>query len=202
MGHYYKQSLSVGQFAVLDTLRGIIDSYKKSGRKYCFPSQDTILDKLAQFHHINICKRTLNNWLAKLVRLGLIYRIRRLSRVRFTSTVYYLLDRGGAGVVRAKKIIGAAKRISAILPSRVKKIANNRHTAQCQYSGGAPRTGAHASTEQSKRCETSELRKQDLVAPGPEIRPEEGEERPLSMRECLNKVYDLHKTRWFKKGRS
>lgn len=201
MGTYYKQALSVGQFAVLDTLRGIIDSYKKSGRKYCFPSQDTLLEKLRAYHGIKICKRTLNNWLAKLERLGLIYRIRRLSHVRFTSTVYYLLDRGGAGVVRAKKIIGAAKRLRSVLPSRVKKIANDRHTAQCQYSGGGLKNRPRASGE-TKRCEASELSRQDVSAPEMETRPRESEERPLSMRECLNKVFDLHKARLLGKGRS
>lgn len=190
------QSLTVGQVAILDTLRG---HTKRYGRKYCWPSQDSILQKLRDFHAIKISKRTLNYWLRKLERLGLIHRIRRLSREQFKSTVYYVSDWGGFGVVKAKKLIGYAKRLRSIFPSRAQRIANDRDTTKSQYSGrGLNYMRPHASKEQ-KRCETSELRK-DVTAPSMETRPEEGKERPVEMRECLDLIYSKHKARLLGKG--
>lgn len=186
---YYKQRLSAGKMAVLDVLRGIRDHYsKKSGRKYCFPTQETILDKLSLYFGIEICRRTLNYWLADLQKKKLIARVRNLTAARWSSTRYYLCDRGGSGVVRAKKFIGMAKRLGSILPARVKKIAHNMHTSRMQHTGGGLKDSPPAPVE-TKRCEASELKK-DVSAPSPETRPGERAERPESMRQCLKEVYE------------
>lgn len=117
---------------MLDTLRGIIKRY---GKAYCFVTHDTLLEKLREYHNKIISKRTLCYWLKALEDKGLIYRIRRLSWERWKPTVYYLLDRGGWGVVRAKKAIGVFKRLAQILPSRAQKIANDMNTTSMKHSG-------------------------------------------------------------------
>jgi hypothetical protein len=143
--------------ALLDTLRGLIASHRgTTGRKYCFPSQETLMELLEKYHFVTICRKTLNNWLGKLQRLGLIFRKRRLTWDKFRSTCYYVLDWGGQGVMRAKKNIGVAKRLAKIFPSREKKITHDKHTSSMSYSGRAPEKSAPASKDKGKRLETNQ----------------------------------------------
>ncbi|MBW7956531.1 MAG: hypothetical protein H3C68_01445 [Deltaproteobacteria bacterium] len=194
------KGITAGQWALLDVIRGIIATYASTGRKYCFPSQQTLLEKLDTFHGIAICRKTLNNWLRKLERAKLIYRKRRLTRGLFRSTAYYLLDRGGYGLVKAKKIIGQAKRLASVFPKRVQKVTHDRHTTKCHDSGGRPQKKAAPAPVETKRCEASDLRK-DLSAPAASTRPEDGKERPASMVECMEKVLGLDRARLLRKTR-
>lgn len=195
----YVQALSIGEVAVLDTLRGI---QKRYGKKYCFPSQDTILEFLEKFHHIRICKRTLNYWLAKLVRKGLIYRHRRLTRASFRTTAYYLLDRGGFGVVKAKKLIGTAKRLASVLPSRMQKIANDKDTANIRHSGGRPGKKAAPAPVKALRCETSDQMKGSSAPGSSGAEPKEGKEPQEggAVRACMDLVRSLNRSRLLRRG--
>lgn len=141
------------EMAVLDTLRGV---QRKYGKKYCFPSQETILRLLERIHGIKVCRRTLNYWLKRLVERKLIHRIKRHRReldrrgnptgpLQLNSTAYYLCDKVSQGVSRAKKIIGYAKRLCSLWPSRVQKTALNTFNPQYVYGkdliGGGPDSG-------------------------------------------------------------
>ena len=77
---------------ILLTLNALQGKYNK---KYSFPSQKTILNKLEEFYGIYICKRTLNYHLAKLEMEYFIYRRRRITTNSsgcyvFNSTLYSL----------------------------------------------------------------------------------------------------------------
>lgn len=194
------KGITEGQWALVDVIRGIIKTYASTGRKYCFPSQKTLLEKLDTFHGIVICRKTLNNWLRALERARLIHRQRRLTRGLFRSTAYYLLDRGGYGLVKAKKIIGRSKRLALVFPKRVQKVTHDRHTTKCHDSGGRPEKKAAPAPVETKRCEASDLNK-DLSAPAASIGPKEGEERPPSMLECMEKVFSLEKARLLRKAK-
>ena len=67
----------------------------KHGKKYCFPSQLTILKLLLRHQHIKISLRTLNRWLRWLEDGGYFVRKRRITAQKngvhhFKSTLYKL----------------------------------------------------------------------------------------------------------------
>lgn len=179
------KGITAGQWAVLDVLRGIIKAYARSGRKYCFPSQETILQKLRDYHGVEIKRRTLCYWLKRLEAMKLIFRQRRLTRARFMSTAYYILDRGGNGIVKAKKKIGQAKRLALIFPRRAQKFAHDRHATQCQHSGGAADKAAAPASGETKRYEDAERRSspdcEKTAEPAPSAEPE-GRERIAALK--------------------
>ena len=77
---------------IVSTLQSIADKYK---RKYCYPSQKTLLRILNGKYNLNISLRTLNRVLKELSDSGLIQRIRRHRKDRilgyvFKSTCYYV----------------------------------------------------------------------------------------------------------------
>ena len=81
-----------GQEAVLQVLRGFCVAFKK---RYCYPSQDTLLRSLNTKFGIEISKRSLNYWLRELEDEGWIGRLRRLRRgktgeLEFFTTLYTL----------------------------------------------------------------------------------------------------------------
>lgn len=189
MGRYVAgQGLTEGYFALLDILQGIQKKYGK--RNYCFPSQNTLMRLLKDCHRTIISKRTLNRWLRKMEDQGLIWRKRRLTRACFRTTAYYILQWGQKAAAKVRKNIGRAKRLRDLYPSQMPRMANDKHTTKCVYAGGASKTEAPAFVE-TKRCETSELRKQDSSVLNSEIRPREGTERPELVTECRKKIWDV-----------
>ena len=74
-------------------LKVLLRLNKFYGKKYCFPSQNTILKHLKEMCSHGICRRQLNYDLKNMVFHGLIRRIRRHRRTKtrgmeFRSTLY------------------------------------------------------------------------------------------------------------------
>jgi len=72
---------------------------KKHGKKYCFPSQETLLRLLRKFYGIERSRRTLNRWLTDIESSGYIRRKRRIRRdprigIVFQSTLYRITKKG------------------------------------------------------------------------------------------------------------
>lgn len=167
----YVYALKTDELAILDLLKGMSKKYDK---KYCYPAQETILELLKKFHGIVMSIRTLNRRLAKLQKMGLIRRIRRLTRSAWTSSAYYVCDRVGVASARVKKILGCSKRLAPIYPSQLPKLADNKINTKSRFVSGGPKSPPAAPVE-TLRCEASDLRK-DLCAPGPCEKPQEGKE--------------------------
>lgn len=75
---------------VLSILWGLSKYHNK---RYCFPSQNKIMELLGSRFFIRISKSTLNRWLAGMVSVGLIKRVRRITwherkGLIFKSTLY------------------------------------------------------------------------------------------------------------------
>lgn len=73
----------------------IISICAKYGKAYCYPSQETILRLLEEYHDIKICRRTLNHilkWLEEHKRFKRTRRHRAGSngRILFATTMYTL----------------------------------------------------------------------------------------------------------------
>lgn len=69
------------------------------GKKYCFPGQKTILEKLKDFRGLKISIATINRWLKVLEDSGYIKRTRRISYDKkrgtiFRSTLYKITKKG------------------------------------------------------------------------------------------------------------
>lgn len=67
----------------------------KYGKKYCYPSQDKIVEILSKFYKVDISRRSLNRWLRYLEDEGYFERRRRITmgddgRFHFRSTIYIL----------------------------------------------------------------------------------------------------------------
>lgn len=76
--------------AIIRTLAGVGLAHEKA---YCFPSQETILGLLGQYHEVDMSRRTLNRHLAVLEDQGYFERVRRHGKgkdgqIRFASTLY------------------------------------------------------------------------------------------------------------------
>lgn len=68
---------------------------RKKTTRYCWPSQEAILDLLKRFHGLEVSRRTLNRYLNDMEGRGYFKRIRRTKtdeqgRKVFTSTLYVL----------------------------------------------------------------------------------------------------------------
>ena len=109
--------------AILGTLVGISKTYKK---RYCFPSQNKILDLISRFHGFGISRRTLNRDLFELEKEGFIKRIRRLRRsgsgsLLFSSTLYKFTGKA------FKYLYGLGKWVEGIFSAfRVPKVSHNK----------------------------------------------------------------------------
>ena len=91
----------------------------QSGKDYCWPSQEKIIEILDQVHQISISRRTLNYHLRALEDHGFIRRIRRIKRgkngqIEFHSTLYCLLD-------KARKLL---KKLMRFIYRSMKKFAH------------------------------------------------------------------------------
>jgi len=83
-------------------------------KKYCYPSQNSLLDLLKRHHGIEISRRSLNYHLRFLEDNGFIHRVRRIPKKTgeawlFKSTMYWLkkkaygmLSKVAAGLSRSK----------------------------------------------------------------------------------------------------
>lgn len=76
-------------------LKAITYLIRMSSKKYCYPSQDSILTLLNDHYDLKICRRTLNYHLRQLENEHFIKRIRRISRgpngrPLFSSTLYFV----------------------------------------------------------------------------------------------------------------
>jgi len=124
----YRPQVRKEYLAVLNVLVGIRDFYNKrrsnlKQMEYCYPAQETILAKLREYHGIDICRRTLNRWLARMAALKVISRVRRLTRGRFMSTAYYVINQNSKGVSLVRKEIGRARRLAG----QFKRLAFSPH---------------------------------------------------------------------------
>lgn len=84
------------EVAVMNTLVSIMSTH---GKLYCYPSQETILDRVAKYQGIVVCRRTLNYCLARLEINEMVVRTRRITRgpdgqYEFRSTMYKLGRKG------------------------------------------------------------------------------------------------------------
>ena len=140
-------TLTSFQIAILDTLRGIARTY---GKRYAFPTQETILEKVREYHGLKRARSSLNYALKDLEEKKLIHRVRRTRAGRFTSTAYYVLDRSKSAAARSvRRLIGQAKRLgrvfSAVRPNRVQLIGHNQVPENRQgygrLEGGGPFEG-------------------------------------------------------------
>ena len=73
----------------------LIHLSRKYGKKYCYPSQDKIIELLNKYHNIKISRRSLNRWLRYLEDEGYFVRRRRITkgdddRFHFKSTIYII----------------------------------------------------------------------------------------------------------------
>ena len=108
--------------------------------RYCFPAQETILKFLKKSFGLDISLRTLNYDLSEMEAQGRIKRRRRLSRTKFTSTLYFITRKGARWFSALKKVFGF------FTSSRLQNFANNTvliHedrflNGQNQDSGGDP----------------------------------------------------------------
>ena len=87
---------------VLPILYGLNVHY---GKKYCFPGQKKILEKLKDFRDLKISIATINRWLRVLEDEGYIKRTRRISRHKklgtiFRSTIYKIKKKGYTRLAR------------------------------------------------------------------------------------------------------
>ena len=78
--------------SLFQTLIHLSSKYKK---KYCYPSQEKILELLRKYHGIGISRRSLNRWLRHLENQGYFRRQRRITpdgegSYRYKSTLYIL----------------------------------------------------------------------------------------------------------------
>jgi len=76
-------------------LKAITYLIRMSSKKYCYPSQDTLLNLLNTHYGVKICRRTLNYHLRQLENRHFIKRVRRISRgpegrPLFKSTLYFV----------------------------------------------------------------------------------------------------------------
>lgn len=73
----------------------LIHLSRKYGKKYCYPSQDKIIELLKKYHKVELSRRSLNRWLRYLEDAGYFERKRRITmgddgRFHFRSTVYII----------------------------------------------------------------------------------------------------------------
>jgi predicted AAA+ superfamily ATPase len=78
--------------SLFQTFIHLSSKYKK---KYCYPSQEKILELLGKYHNIDISRRSLNRWLLYLENQGYFKRVRRITpdgegSFKYKSTLYVL----------------------------------------------------------------------------------------------------------------
>jgi len=141
--NYDKSGKAIRQQSILMTIGGTIRTHnagKRTNRKsYCFPSQATIMARLAQFHGITCSRRTLCRDMAELEARGMIKRIQRHTKAPeghlwLRSTAYYL-GAACAGLARQ------AKRLLDVVKTAVPNLAHNYRFA-VKDSSTAPKGSA------------------------------------------------------------
>jgi len=125
--------------AILDYLMATCIHY---GKLYCFPSQDTIMEKCLEWYGEPMVKSTLNVHLDRLEEAGLIQRSHRHRRKadgtwEWRSTLYKL---AGKAIFWLKKVATKAGKLFAALGFR--KIGNNPFNSEGSSKGGAPLNGS------------------------------------------------------------
>lgn len=113
--------------AIIDTLRIL---QKKYGKKYCYPSQKTLLKLLQSYQYVKICRRTLNYHLLRLNQTGIIHRIRRHTKTSFgvlilKTTAYYILKKVSAFIKPVLLIAKHLKSLYAVQPFAHNDLKNN-----------------------------------------------------------------------------
>lgn len=78
---------------------------QRHGKKYCYPSQASLVKWITRIYGIKRCRRTLNYHLRRLEDAGYLRRIRRIKKgpgglPQFASTVYVLGKKGVATLGR------------------------------------------------------------------------------------------------------
>lgn len=121
--------------ALAQELAGLSTSF---GKTWCYPTQQTILDRLRIFHGQDISLRTLNRHLAALVAAGWIERVCRhqpdkIAGWVFRSTLYILRKPVWNMLKRMAKAVAHVARWT-----RVPKVANNVTTTLFKSSPVAP----------------------------------------------------------------
>ena len=89
---YKRESIEGPLQAVAETLCSVCSKYEKA---YCYPSQETIIRLIDEYHGIKICRRTLNRILRWLEDRGYFKRTRRHragpnGKMLFATTMYEL----------------------------------------------------------------------------------------------------------------
>ena len=111
--YVFKNKIRLQNEALLATLQSMI-LYKK--KKYCFPSQKTLVKVLKENWYMTFCRRTLNYHLAMLEKGGYIMRYKahykdgKTGAMVFRSTRYYILKNAERLTNTAKKVVETAKR--------------------------------------------------------------------------------------------
>lgn len=113
---YRRNSHYEEKMAITDTLHSVASRY---GKTYSYPSQETILRLLKQWHGIVISLRTLNRRLAEMVQEKSLRRIRRLKtgktgKLEFWTTLYHILQYPVAAV---KRFLRTCTRVAGYFPS-------------------------------------------------------------------------------------
>ena len=105
--------MRVEDAAIVSTLESMIMFWKK---RYCYPSQKTILKILEKNWNMSVCRRTLNYHLRFLERSGYIkrykahFRDEKTGLMVFRTTRYYVLKSAEMLTNVAKKVAETAKR--------------------------------------------------------------------------------------------
>jgi len=106
----------------------------KNSKKYCFPSQEKILELLSRYHHVDVCRRTLNYWLDAIEKEGFFDRKRRIvpnksGALRFHSTLYVL--KGKAYKLIRKVGMWSGAKLARVFV-KVNPVFNDRGDSSCR----------------------------------------------------------------------
>ena len=131
---YQRDSIEGPLQAVAETLSSVCSKY---GKAYCYPSQETILKLVDEYHGIEISRRTLNRVLFWLEDHGYFKRTRRHragpnGRILFATTMYELKKKL---FIRLNSIKKWADRVSSPLRvplrSQYKSQRKNEISSEC-----------------------------------------------------------------------
>ncbi len=130
------KGLNIYQMFILQAIAWLCNNKSK---KYCFPSQEKLVEILSTSYQIKRCRRTLNYHMAYLERQGYIRRLRRTHEGEngqpvFASTIYRLCGRGlallgktverisQAGIAAWNKVGNRGKEAKSVVLARVEDL--------------------------------------------------------------------------------
>jgi hypothetical protein len=124
---YQRESIEGPLQATMETISSVCCKY---GKAYCYPSQETLLRLVEEYHGVKMCRRTLNRVLRWLVDHRYIERVRRHragpdGKILFATTLYLLKKKI---FMRLNSIRKWAERVSS--PLRVPLRAQYRSLKQ------------------------------------------------------------------------